>query len=77
MTREKCKQMLPLIQAFADGEDIEYYDSFQLHQDDDFKQGAWVKTENLGVGGNISSYRMIKDGKIIYFDNQFTLHERL
>ena len=36
MTREEAKELLPIIQAFAEGKEIEYYDC----NDDD-----WIKTD--------------------------------
>ena len=36
MTREEAKKLLPIIQAFAEGKEIEYYDC----NDDD-----WIKTD--------------------------------
>lgn len=65
MTREKCKQMLPIIQAFANGEHIEYYDSSKITGT--FKRGAWVTAENIGFGSSVDNYRMVKNGEIIYF----------
>ena len=65
MTREKCKAMLPIIQAFANGEHIEFFDSLQITGS--FTRGAWKTAENIGFGCSVDNYRMIKDGKIIYF----------
>ena len=70
MTREKCKQMLPIIQAFAEGEHIDFYDSLQIVGT--FKRGAWKTADNIGFGASVDSYRMIKDGKIIYFGDETT-----
>lgn len=66
MTREKCKQMLPVIQAFADGKIIEYWDATEITGT--FSRGLWKTAENIGMGAPISYYRMFVDGVYIYFD---------
>lgn len=68
MTREKCKQMLPVIQAFADGEIIEYWDSTEITGT--FSRGLWKTAENIGMGAPIGYYRMFVDGVYIYFDGR-------
>ena len=68
MTRNKAKEMLPIIQAFADGECIEYWDSLQIV--DSFRRGMWKTAENLGMGAATSEYRMIKMGEVHYFDGR-------
>ena len=65
MTREKCKAILPVIEAFANGEHIEFYDSLQITGT--FTRGCWKTADNIGFGRPVSDYRMIKDGKVIYF----------
>ncbi len=65
MTREQCKALLPVIQAFANGEQIEFYDSLQITGT--FTRGAWKTASNIGFGCSVDTYRMIKDNKIIYF----------
>jgi hypothetical protein len=65
MTREKCKAILPVIEAFANGEHIEFYDSLQITGT--FTRGAWKTADNIGFGCSVDYYRMIKDGEVIYF----------
>lgn len=66
MTRNQCKEMLPVIQAFADGEHIEYWDSLQIVGT--WTRGAWKTADNsVGFGRPAEYYRMVKDGEIIYF----------
>ena len=57
MTREQCKVMLPVIEAFANGEHIEFRDCY----------GNWQSANNIGFGANLDQYRMIKDGVTTYF----------
>ena len=68
MTREKCKAILPVIKAFAEGEHIEFWDYMVITGT--FSRGAWRTADNIGFGAAVSSYRMIKDGKVIYFDKR-------
>jgi hypothetical protein len=75
MTREKCKQMLPVIQAFVDGEHIEYWDSMQITGT--FSRGMWKTAENIGMGAHVGSYRMIKMGNIHYFDGRPNITDTL
>jgi hypothetical protein len=70
MTRKQCRDILPVIQAFAEDEHIEFYDSLQIVST--FKRGAWKTAENIGFGASMDTYRMIKDGKIIYFNDKTT-----
>ena len=58
MTREKANQMLPIIQAFANGETIEYWDSMQITGNG---RGMWKTAENIGMGAPVSYYRMNKE----------------
>lgn len=68
MTREKCKAMLPIIEAFANGETVEFYDSLNIK---DGKRGHWRTADNIGFGARIESYRIVKkDGEIIYFGDR-------
>ena len=66
MTREKCKEMLPVIQAFADGEYIEFYDTMSYKSNG--SRGMWKTADDIGFGCSIRTYRMIKNDEIIYFD---------
>lgn len=68
MTRDMCKFILPVIQAFADGEYIEYWDNTQLVGLSG--RGMWKTSDNIGFGVNISRYRMIKDDTAYYFDGR-------
>lgn len=75
MTRSKAKEMLPIIQAFADGECIEYWDSLEIvgpHH-----RGLWRTAESMGMGASISYYRMIKLGMIHYFDGRKPVNDTL
>ena len=66
MTREKCKVILPIIQAFANGENVEYYDSLQITGA--FTRGMWRTADNIGFGRPVCDYRIInKDDSIMYF----------
>lgn len=60
--------MLPVIEAFANGEHIEFWDRFEIV--DTFRRGKWVTADDIGFGASVSSYRMIKDGMIHYFDGR-------
>lgn len=75
MTKEQCKKLLPVIQAFANGEDIEYWDALQIVGT--FQRGMWKKSENMGFGTVCSNYRMIKMGKIYYFDGRAPINDTL
>ena len=68
MTREKCKAMLPIIEAFANGEYIEFFDSLQITQS--FTRGVWKVADDIGFGASIDCYRMIKNNEVIYFGNK-------
>ena len=52
MTREEAKELLPVIQAFADGKDVET------------KTGSgWMSIENMSFAGKPDSYRIKPDPK--------------
>lgn len=68
MTREKCKKILPVIEAFVNGECIEFYDSLEITGT--FTRGQWKTAENIGFGRSVNDYRMVKNDKIIYFDEK-------
>lgn len=76
MTREQCKRILPVIEAFSNGEHIEYWDSLEIvasHQ-----RGKWkTEEDSLGFGVHPSYYRMIKGGMIHYFDGRPSVHDTL
>jgi hypothetical protein len=74
MTREKCKQMLPIIEAFANGDHIEYWDSMRIVENG---RGMWTNAEDIGMGASISYYRMIKMGNIYYFDGRPSITDTL
>ena len=47
MTREDAKQLLPIIQAFSDGKDVET------------KTGSgWISIENMSFAGKPKNYRI-------------------
>jgi O6-methylguanine-DNA--protein-cysteine methyltransferase len=68
MTRNQCKAIMPVIQAFANGEHIEFYDSLQVTGT--FTRGAWKTADNIGFGRAVDYYRMIKNGEVIYFGDK-------
>ena len=67
MTRKMAIRVLPIIQEFANGADIQYYDSAYLNEKG--TRGKWVSSENIGFGNaNPSAYRMVTDKGYVYFD---------
>lgn len=58
MTRENAKELLPIIQAFAEGKTIEY------HSNDN-----WVEQENFGFIDNVRNYRIKPEPKYRPFAN--------
>jgi hypothetical protein len=75
MTRQKCKAILPVIQAFAEGKCIEYWDSMQIVAS--FQRGMRKTADNIGFGSSISDYRMIEGGVIRYFDGRPSVTDTL
>lgn len=68
MTRNKAKECLPIIEDFANGEDIEIWDTSNLIR---HKRGWWVKADIIGFGaGDIKHYRKVKDGIIYWYDGR-------
>lgn len=59
--------MLPIIEAFANGENVQYYDSLQITGT--HTRGEWKTAENIGFGAPIESYRILKGKKVINFGN--------
>lgn len=58
MTREEAKKLMPVIQAFADGKDVE------------IKTGSdWMSIENMSFAGNPNSYRIKPEQKYRPFAN--------
>ena len=58
MTREEAKQLLPIIQAFAEGKCVET------------KTGSgWVNMENMSFAGNPKAYRIKSEPKYRPFAN--------
>ena len=58
MTREEAKQLLPIIQAFAEGKCVET------------KTGSgWVNMENMSFTGNPKAYRIQSESKYRQFSN--------
>ena len=60
MTRKEAKELLPIIQAFAEGKEIEYYDC----NDDD-----WIKTDTPIWTSKIN-YRIKPEPKYRPFESQ-------
>ena len=58
MTREEAKELLPIIQAFAEGKVIEYCNN-----------GNWVEQENFGFMDNVWNYRIKSKSKYRPFKN--------
>jgi len=56
MNRDRVKQLLPIIQAFAEGKNIEYY----------LGDGSWVKATNIDFSDNLESYRIKPEPEVIY-----------
>jgi hypothetical protein len=75
MTREQCKAMLPVIEAFSNGECIEYWDNLEIVGT--FRRGMWKTADDLRFGVNPSNYRMIKEGMIHYFDGRQSKYDTL
>ena len=58
MNRNQAKELLPFIQAFADGKDVET------------KTGSgWISTENMSFAGNPLQYRIKPEHKYRHFTN--------
>lgn len=58
MTREEAKKLMPVIQAFADGKDVET------------KTGSgWMSIENISFAGKPDSYRIKPESKYRSFAN--------
>ena len=58
MTREEAKELMPVIQAFADGKDVET------------KTGSgWMSIENMSFAGKPDSYRIKPEPKYRSFRN--------
>lgn len=58
MTREDAKQLLPIIQAFSDGKDVET------------KTGSgWISIENMSFAGKPNNYRIKPEPKYRPFKN--------
>jgi hypothetical protein len=74
MTREKAKQMLPIIEAFGDGANIEFWDSMQITGNG---RGMWRTAEDIGMGAPVSYYRWITMGKVFYFDGRLPITDTL
>lgn len=58
MTRGEAKQLLPIIQAFAEGKDVETKTS-----------SGWISIENMSFAGNPDSYRIKPEPKYRSFKN--------
>lgn len=58
MTREQAKKLLPIIQAFSEGKDIET------------KTGSgWISIESMSFAGNPNSYRIKPEPKYHPFED--------
>ncbi len=75
MTREQCKELLPVIQAFSEGECIEFWDNLEIVGT--HRRGKWKTSDNIGFGVSPSNYRMIKHGMIHYFDGRPAISDTL
>lgn len=53
MTREKVRELLPIIQAWTEGETIEYLDN----------NGRWVEGDNLSFCSGLERYRIKPEPK--------------
>ena len=58
MTQEKAKEMLPIIQAFAEGKTIEYNYS-----------GNWIEYKTYNFSDNVHNYRIKPEPKCRPFAN--------
>lgn len=58
MTREEAKILMPVIQAFADGKDVETKTS-----------SGWISIENMSFAGNPDSYRIKSESQYRPFAN--------
>lgn len=67
MNREKCKAILPVIQDFANGEHIEYYDPFHIWENERGR-GAWKTADNIGFGQPVNYYRKKVGERYVYYD---------
>ena len=58
MNRQEAKELLPIIQAFAEGKTIEYCNN-----------GNWVEQENFGFMDNVWNYRIKSKSEYRPFKN--------
>lgn len=58
MNRKEAKILMPVIQAFADGKDVETKTS-----------SGWISIENMSFAGNPDSYRIKPESKYRSFRN--------
>lgn len=64
MTRDKCKIMLPVINAYAEGLNLQYLDY----------KGVWTTPSEevgIGFGANVEDYRVLNS------DNSFTYFKKV
>ena len=59
MTREEAKELIPIIQAFADGKTIEF-----------FKQGEWIELNEPDFMWSADKYRIKPEPKYRPFKNR-------
>ena len=59
MTREEAKELIPIIQAFADGKTIEF-----------FKQGEWMELNDPDFIWSANKYRIKPEPKYRPFNSQ-------
>ena len=59
MTREEAKELIPIIQAFADGKTIEF-----------FKQGVWIELNDPDFMWSADKYRIKPEPKYRPFKNR-------
>jgi hypothetical protein len=68
MNRKQCKAMLPIIKAFAEGENVEYFDSLQITKT--WGRGMWKTEDNLYFSMSVEYYRINKgNNEYVYFSD--------
>ena len=59
MTREEAKELLPIIQAFAEGKRIEFFDG-----------KIWIELDEYGFNASSNDYRIISEPKYRPFESK-------
>ena len=68
MTREQWKEMMPLIQAFIDGETIEVLD---------YRDGKWEESESIDFTSGVERYRIKPKSKYRQFKDTSECFEEM